>query len=115
MARIATVPRMSRGARTTTRLLVVSRGAKRVTAMVQRRLSAAFPSYEQVDFDPGMDLGKLLTSNATVVVAGGDGTVGFARGRWRAARAGWASSRSARSTTSPTGWEFRPASTGRSR
>jgi diacylglycerol kinase (ATP) len=77
MARIATVTRMSPGARTTTRLLVVSRGAKRVTAMVQRRLSAAFPGYEQIDFDPGMDLGKLLTSNATVVVAGGDGTVGF--------------------------------------
>lgn len=77
MARIATVPRMSRGARTTTRLLVVSRGAKRVTAMVQRRLSAAFPGYEQIDFDPGLDLPRLLTSNATVVVAGGDGTVGF--------------------------------------
>ena len=77
MARIATVPRMSRGARTTTRLLVVSCGAKRVTAMVQRRLSAAFPGYEQIDFDPALDLPRLLTSNATVVVAGGDGTVGF--------------------------------------
>lgn len=77
MARLEAVARMSRRAQATTRLLVVSRGAKRVTAMVQRRLNAAFPGFMQIDFDPGMDFRRLLTSNATVVVAGGDGTVGF--------------------------------------
>ena len=78
MARIATVPRMKpRRSDDHPAPRGEPRGPSRVTAMAQRRLSAAFPGYEQIDFDPGMDLGKLLTSNATVVVAGGDGTVGF--------------------------------------
>jgi YegS/Rv2252/BmrU family lipid kinase len=60
-----------------TRALIVSRGAKQVTDAVQRTLDAAFPGYEQIDFDPRRDLRRLLSSHATVVVAGGDGTVGF--------------------------------------
>lgn len=60
-----------------TRVLIVSSGAKRVAAAVQRKLDAAFPRYAQVDFDPRHDFRRLLSSHATVVVAGGDGTVGF--------------------------------------
>jgi diacylglycerol kinase (ATP) len=60
-----------------TRALIVSRGARQVTDAVQRKLDAAFPGYEQIDFDPRHDLRRLLSSHATVVVAGGDGTVGF--------------------------------------
>jgi diacylglycerol kinase (ATP) len=60
----------------TTRLLIVSRGAKGVTDATQRTLDAAFPDYKQVDFDSRRDFRPGLTSHATVIVAGGDGTVG---------------------------------------
>ena len=35
------------------------------------------PGYEQIEFDPRHDYRRSLSSRATVVVAGGDGTVGF--------------------------------------
>jgi hypothetical protein len=60
-----------------TRVLIVSRGAKQVTEEVQRTLDAAFPGYAHIDFDPSHDVRSLLSSHAVVVVAGGDGTVGF--------------------------------------
>lgn len=60
-----------------TRLLIVSRDAKRVTPEAQHKMDAAFARYEQVDFDPRHDFRRSLSSRATVVVAGGDGTVGF--------------------------------------
>ena len=75
--RIAAVARVSRRDRALTRVLVVSRGAKQVTDDVQRRLDFAFPGYAQIDFDARHDVRSLLSSNAVVVVAGGDGTIGF--------------------------------------
>jgi diacylglycerol kinase (ATP) len=77
MERLAAVERMSRGHGPVTRVLIVSRGAKQVTAAVQRKLDSGFPGYEQMEFDPRSDVWRRLRSRATVVVAGGDGTVGF--------------------------------------
>jgi diacylglycerol kinase (ATP) len=75
--RLAAIARVSRGDAAMTRVLIVSRGAKQVTPPVQRKLDAGFPGYEQIEFDPRQDLRRALSSHATVVVAGGDGTVGF--------------------------------------
>src|SRR4029077_13052474 len=46
---IAAVARMTVDG-TVTRLLIVSRDAKGVTPVAQRKLDAAFPRYEQIDF-----------------------------------------------------------------
>jgi diacylglycerol kinase (ATP) len=59
-----------------TRVLIISTGAKGVTEAAQRKLEAAFPGYLQIEFDPRKDLRRCLSARATVVVAGGDGTVG---------------------------------------
>ena len=67
---------MSGGTRGVTRLLIVSPGAKGVTDATLRKLDAAFPGYEHIEFEPRRDFRSSLTSNATVIVAGGDGTVG---------------------------------------
>ena len=67
--------RVTRGGATTTRLLIISRGAKAVNDASQRMMDAAFPKYARVDFDPRYDFGT-VTDDATVLVAGGDGTVG---------------------------------------
>jgi diacylglycerol kinase (ATP) len=68
---------MTRREGTATRMLVISAGAKGVTEAARHKLDAAFPGYAQIDFDPRQDLRRLLSSHATVVVAGGDGTVGW--------------------------------------
>lgn len=44
---------------------------------LQRSLDAGLPDYEQIDFNPRRDFRIGLSSHATVVVAGGDGTIGF--------------------------------------
>jgi YegS/Rv2252/BmrU family lipid kinase len=67
---------MSGSGRGIAHLLIVSGGAKGLTEAVQRKLEAAFPKYEHIEFEPRRDFRTALTSNATVVVAGGDGTVG---------------------------------------
>lgn len=67
---------MSAAGRGIARLLIVSGGAKGLTDAVQRKLEAAFPDYVHIDFEPRRDFRTSLTSNATVIVAGGDGTVG---------------------------------------
>jgi len=62
---------------TVDRLLIVSTGAGSVTPDVELRLREAFPDYELMEFDPEKDIRKLVAPEGTVVVAGGDGTVGF--------------------------------------
>jgi diacylglycerol kinase (ATP) len=59
------------------RLLIVSRNAGSVTDEVDATLRRAFPDFETIDFDPRHDFRARLSPKATVVVAGGDGTVGF--------------------------------------
>ncbi|MFN2463865.1 MAG: diacylglycerol kinase family protein [Candidatus Dormibacteria bacterium] len=44
---------------------------------VEKKLRTSFADYEVIEFDPAMKLGKLLAPKANVVVAGGDGTVGW--------------------------------------
>jgi diacylglycerol kinase family enzyme len=61
----------------TTRLLIVSAGAGSVTEEVRARLQESFPDFRRVDFKPRQDFTRMLTPRATVVVAGGDGTIGF--------------------------------------
>jgi diacylglycerol kinase (ATP) len=68
---------MAPPARPTTRLLIVSSGAGSVTDEVESKLTAAFPDFRKVEFNPRQDFTRIITSNATVVVAGGDGTIGF--------------------------------------
>jgi len=67
---------MSAAGRGIARLLIVSGGAKGLTDAVQRKLATAFPDHVHIDFEPRRDFRTSLTSNATVIVAGGDGTVG---------------------------------------
>ena len=73
---VTSVSRVSGGGRRIARVLIVSRGAKGVTDAALRKLNAAFPGYTQIDFDPKYDFTTSLTGDATVIVAGGDGTVG---------------------------------------
>lgn len=60
-----------------TRLLVISRGAGSMTPEVEATLRAAFGDHLVVDFDPRQDLSEIVTPQARIVVAGGDGTVEF--------------------------------------
>jgi diacylglycerol kinase family enzyme len=48
-----------------------------MTPEVEATLRAEFADYLVVDFDPKEDIEKLITPRATVVVAGGDGSVEF--------------------------------------
>ncbi len=57
------------------RLLVISRGAGTVDAEIEARLRAEFADHLVLDFDPKLNIARLMTPRATVVVAGGDGTV----------------------------------------
>src|SRR3982074_2324368 len=41
------------------------------------KLRLAFAEYEVVECDPGVDFRRRLRPGAVVVVAGGDGTIGF--------------------------------------
>jgi len=48
-----------------------------MTADAEAKLRTEFADHLVIDFDPGQDFEKLITPRATVVVAGGDGTVEF--------------------------------------
>ena len=61
----------------TSRLLVISRGAGSMSDEVEKKLRSAFADHLIVDFDPDADLEKLVSPRARIVVAGGDGTVEF--------------------------------------
>jgi diacylglycerol kinase family enzyme len=60
-----------------TRLLILSSGAGSMSRAVEAKLRQAFADHLIVEFDPTMDFEKLIAPRATVVVAGGDGTIGF--------------------------------------
>lgn len=61
----------------TSKLLIISSGAGSVTSEVDAKLRAGFPDFRVVAFNPRQDFRKQLTPRAQVVVAGGDGTIGF--------------------------------------
>jgi diacylglycerol kinase (ATP) len=58
-------------------LLIVSSKAGSMTPAIQGKLRKAFAGSLIVEFDPKMDLEKLVSPTATIMVAGGDGTVGW--------------------------------------
>src|SRR5207237_9994128 len=60
-----------------TSLLIVRRRAGSMNPAVEAKVRKAFDGSLIVDFDPKMDLEKLITPTATVVAAGGDGTIGW--------------------------------------
>jgi diacylglycerol kinase family enzyme len=55
----------------------MSRGAGGMNPDVEDRLRAAYADHLIVDFDPKSDFEKRITSDARVVVGGGDGTIEF--------------------------------------
>jgi len=58
-------------------VLIISTGAGAVTPEVEQELRKAFYGHLILDFNPKEDFRKLITPDARVVVAGGDGTIGF--------------------------------------
>ena len=60
-----------------TRLVLISRGAGSMNEDLERRLRKAFSDHLIVDFDQNEDLEGVLSPQARIVVAGGDGTVEF--------------------------------------
>jgi diacylglycerol kinase (ATP) len=60
-----------------TRVLVISRGASGMNDEVEARLRSKFSDHLVLDFDPEQDLDDMLTPQARIIVAGGDGTVEF--------------------------------------
>jgi diacylglycerol kinase (ATP) len=61
----------------TSSLLILSSKAGSMTPEIEAKLRKAFDGSLIVEFDPKMDLEKLITPTATVIVAGGDGTIGW--------------------------------------
>jgi diacylglycerol kinase (ATP) len=59
------------------KLLIISSKAGSVTPEVEAKLRKAFAGFTILEFDPKNDFRKLLKPQALVVVAGGDGTIGF--------------------------------------
>ncbi len=60
-----------------TSLLIMSSKAGSMTPQVEAKLRKAFASSLIVEFDPKMDIEKLVSPTATVIVAGGDGSIGW--------------------------------------
>ena len=59
------------------RLLILSSNAGSMSPAVEDQLRRAFADFEVTEFDPRMKLLGMLAPKAKVVVAGGDGTVGW--------------------------------------
>jgi diacylglycerol kinase family enzyme len=60
-----------------TSLLILSSKAGSMTPEIEAKLRKAFASSLIVEFDPKMDIEKLVRPTAMVMVAGGDGTIGW--------------------------------------
>jgi diacylglycerol kinase family enzyme len=58
------------------KILLVSREAGGITADVEATIAAAFLDHKRLDFDPDEDLRASIHDDTTVIVAGGDGTIG---------------------------------------
>lgn len=61
----------------TDRLLIISPKAGSMTPEVEAKLREAFSDFTQIEFDPKVDFMATLSEKATVIAAGGDGTIGF--------------------------------------
>src|SRR5216683_2475460 len=60
-----------------TSLLILSSKAGSMTPAIEAKLRKAFASSLIVEFDPKMDLERLASPRAKIIVAGGDGTIGW--------------------------------------
>jgi Sphingosine kinase and enzymes related to eukaryotic diacylglycerol kinase len=60
-----------------TSLLILSSKAGSMTPEIEAKLRKAFATSLIVEFDPKMDIEKLASPTATVIVAGGDGSIGW--------------------------------------
>jgi diacylglycerol kinase (ATP) len=60
-----------------TSLVILSSKSGSMTPEIEAKLRRAFATSVCVEFDPKMDIEKLVTPNAMIVVAGGDGTIGW--------------------------------------
>ena len=58
-------------------VVILSSKAGSMTPQIEAKIRAAFADSLIVEFDPKMDLEKLVAPTGTVVVAGGDGTIGW--------------------------------------
>jgi len=75
---VTTATRKSKnGVKAAGSLLIMSSKAGSMTPAVEAKLRQAFESSTIVEFDPKMDLEKLIAPKAMVIVAGGDGTIGW--------------------------------------
>jgi diacylglycerol kinase family enzyme len=68
---------MTTATRLASSLLILSSKAGSMTPEKEARLRKAFSTSTIVEFDPKMDLEKLVSPKATIIVAGGDGTIGW--------------------------------------
>jgi diacylglycerol kinase (ATP) len=57
--------------------LIFSSKAGSMTPEIEAKLRKAFDGSQVVEFDPKMDIEKLVSPTATIIVAGGDGTIGW--------------------------------------
>ena len=67
----------AKGTKRATSLLILSSKAGSMTPQIEAKLRKAFNGSLIVEFDPKMDLEKLVWPRATIIVAGGDGTIGW--------------------------------------
>ena len=75
---MTTSSRAAKGhAKRATGLLILSSKAGSMTPEIEAKLREAFEGSLIVEFDPKMDLEKLVGPTAMIVVAGGDGTIGW--------------------------------------
>jgi diacylglycerol kinase (ATP) len=68
---------VSRGVKRATSLLILSSKAGSMTPEIEAKLRRAFTGSLIAEFDPKMEIEKLVGSTAMVIVAGGDGTIGW--------------------------------------
>jgi len=73
---VASCRSVSAAAGPTTRLLIFNPGAGGIDSAVQAKLRKAFPTYRTLNIDEHKNFQRNLSPHATVVVAGGDGTIG---------------------------------------
>jgi diacylglycerol kinase family enzyme len=65
------------GAKHASSLLIMSSKAGSMTPEIEAKLRKAFDGSLVVEFDPKMDIDKLVGPTAMIIVAGGDGTIGW--------------------------------------
>ena len=74
---MTTATLQAKKANLTKSLLILSSKAGSMTPQIDAKLRKAFEGSLIVEFDPKMDLEKLVSPTATIIVAGGDGTIGW--------------------------------------